>query len=96
MLYFIRSKRFGKNAAFQSQLDVLLKKGSQLRQQTDQYVKVLNEGLRQWYLPNIPAQQAIESLNTMIEQWSNQIPEPPEDLTVLSEQLTKLTNQKSA
>ncbi|HRD07302.1 MAG TPA: AAA family ATPase, partial [Saprospiraceae bacterium] len=83
-----------KNAAFQSQLDVLLKKGSQLRQQTDQYVKVLNEGLRQWYLPNIPAQQAIESLNTMIEQWSNQIPEPPEDLTVLSEQLTKLTNQK--
>ena len=30
----------------------------------------------------------------MIEQWSNQIPEPPEDLTVLSEQLTKLTNQK--
>lgn len=83
-----------KSAAFQSQLDALLKKGSQLRQHTDQQVKLLNEGLIKWYQPNIPARQAIDSLHTMIEQWNSQLTGQPDDLNQLSVLLTKLTNQK--
>lgn len=85
-----------KYAAYQSQLDTLIKKGEQWRQQSDAQVRALKADLRQWYEPKVEPKTALSAINALIAKWSSNLEGMPDDMGDLTRQLEALSDRRLA
>jgi exonuclease SbcC len=83
-----------KYAAYQSQLDTLIKKGEQWRQQTDVQVRALKTDLRQWYEPKVEPKTALSAIAILIQKWSSNLEGMPDDMGDLTQQLEVLSDRR--